>query len=115
MHYLGYVEDGESVEMIMKKFEALEQIEKEIVTDHGKQLFFEFVTILKIVGKETKEENIPALSEDMMEKLFQQTSVFSVDNVVQESTLPKDPNTIVMYEHENPAEYEEMFFATEEE
>lgn len=53
----------------------------------------------------------------MMEKLFQQTSVFSVGNVVQESMLPKDPKTIVMYEQENPEEfaYEDLFFATEEE
>lgn len=28
-HFVGYVEDGESVEMIMKKFEALQEYEKQ--------------------------------------------------------------------------------------
>ena len=28
-HFVGYVEDGESIEMIMKKFETLEEFQKE--------------------------------------------------------------------------------------
>ncbi len=82
--YLGYVEDGETVDMIMKKFEKLDEIKQQISAE----------------SKEETEENADnseskrsaegagapsgdqALSEDALLKVFQQTSNFTVKSAV---------------------------------
>ena len=67
--YLGYVEDGESVEMIEKKFEALEELNKQITTDGSAPLEGEC---------EGSDTNAPKLSEQQMEDMFKKTSYFSL-------------------------------------
>lgn len=70
------MEDGETPEMIMKKFEKLEQLEREQTK--------------KVSGHEGKEEvdgqkeQEATLSQDQLEKLFTETSYFSVGDMMAE-------------------------------
>jgi len=69
--YLGYVEEGESIEMIMKKFQTLEELQtKQAATTN-------------IEIGETPEVS-PALTEENLKELFKQTSTFTVDMVMDE-------------------------------
>jgi len=67
-YYLGYAEDGETPEMIMKKFETLERVKNE---SKGEETLI------------TEEQSLPSqsaiLSQSQLETLFKETSNFSVE------------------------------------
>ncbi|KAK3277794.1 hypothetical protein CYMTET_14222 [Cymbomonas tetramitiformis] len=85
VHYLGYVEDEESVEMIMKKFEALERIKtssKQPASEEGANASACSADVAAVATEETDK---PAsgnqegkLTEDEMLELFKETSQFTV-------------------------------------
>ncbi|KAK8815465.1 hypothetical protein WA158_003677 [Blastocystis sp. Blastoise] len=69
--YIGYVDDQESIEDIMKKFEVLEQIQKEKTTTNDDE-------------SDKKSDNTP-LNEKDLEEVFKKTSSFSVEAVLDDS------------------------------
>lgn len=69
--YLGYVEDGESVEMIEKKFELLEQYNKQSLTSPEQKQ-------QSVVPPVPDLKDEPELSEQQMEDMFKITSYFSI-------------------------------------
>ena len=73
MHYLGYVEDEESVEMIMKKFETLERIKS---TQAAKPEVEEEAEPGPCTETPVAEGEV--LTEDQMIELFKETSNFTV-------------------------------------
>jgi len=60
-HYVGYVEDDETIEAIMKKFEAVERVQKR-GGDEG-------------TGADAE---LPPMTEEQLEEVFRQTSVRSL-------------------------------------
>mmetsp|Transcript_44549 Transcript_44549/g.115853 ORF Transcript_44549/g.115853 Transcript_44549/m.115853 type:complete len:127 (-) Transcript_44549:1278-1658(-) len=81
-YYIGYVEDDESIEAIEKKFEALAKIEKEFreardEPEEGSAVPDEI---------EPKEEGTPSnqdgLSEEHLQRIFQDTSSFTVESAL---------------------------------
>ncbi|KAK9761102.1 hypothetical protein K7432_014236 [Basidiobolus ranarum] len=91
-HYVGYVEDNESVEAIMKKFEELEKIQTEIAKSKAHQTVNEVETVdvssdiasgaSEVVVTDLPETKIEqGLTEEQLEEVFKQTSVFTVKSV----------------------------------
>jgi hypothetical protein len=89
-YYVGYVEDGESVEMIMKKFDALEKIEKSVAPN------------------QTEDTN---LSENQLIELFKETSTFSVNMIRNE---PLEGAFLDTLEDTFSAEYYEGYFSDDD-
>ncbi|KAK9763125.1 hypothetical protein K7432_010498 [Basidiobolus ranarum] len=95
-HYVGYVEDNESVEAIMKKFEELEKIQSEIAKSNAQKSVSAIETAEPIntnpgVLSEVSEVNSPksserkieqGLTEEQLEEVFKQTSGFTVRSAV---------------------------------
>ncbi|KAI9485429.1 MAG: hypothetical protein EXX96DRAFT_533779 [Benjaminiella poitrasii] len=79
-HYVGYVEDEESVEAIMKKFEELERIQKEFST---LQVNNESTVDQDVQMTEIAEEPVDnaQLTEEQLEEVFKRTSAFTVKTV----------------------------------
>eukprot|EP01095_Lingulamoeba_sp_RSL-Kostka_P001773 TRINITY_DN1257_c0_g1_i1.p1 TRINITY_DN1257_c0_g1~~TRINITY_DN1257_c0_g1_i1.p1 ORF type:complete len:417 (-),score=157.11 TRINITY_DN1257_c0_g1_i1:28-1278(-) len=75
--YLGYVEDGESVEMIEKKFEALEQYKKQQETKKQNEEENEEDNN----NNEDKKEVDQKLSEEQLQEMFKLTSNFTVQTI----------------------------------
>lgn len=61
-HYVGYVEDDETIEAIMKKFEAVERVQKRGGGEEG-------------TGADAE---LPPMTEEQLEEVFRQTSVRSL-------------------------------------
>lgn len=85
-HYVGYVEDGESVEAIMKKFEELERIEKEF----------------SALQMDTVEEEIATnnLTEEQLEEVFKRTSAFTVKSATIDTDTIEDLDALDLWEIE---------------
>ena len=89
VHYVGYVEDGETPEMIMKKFEALERV-RQAAVDQAKEKANENENDAPDVPQaeqegaspspvdETTKINVASLDENTLLEVFKQTSQFSV-------------------------------------
>ena len=73
-HYVGYVEDDETPEAIMKKFEALERVQQRLTAERGAEA----------AGAEAEEGGAEAaregeaLTEEQLLEVFKQTSVFTL-------------------------------------
>ncbi|ORX61374.1 hypothetical protein DM01DRAFT_1299285 [Hesseltinella vesiculosa] len=102
VHYVGYVEDEESVEAIMKKFEELDRIQKEFQamqvhtpdqastndkdasTDQDKENRMETDAI-------TTDPTLPTesgpLTEEQLQEVFKQTSSFTVKSAMMDTNL----------------------------
>lgn len=125
-HYVGYVEDGESVEAIMKKFEELERIqekfkEKELVKEKENQSpapdasnsttssqSIKNGSASDITVTETTIQEGP--SEQMLEEIFRQTSGFTVKSAQLMDNLDEDVDVEGVWkllEDADTAEYEE--------
>jgi hypothetical protein len=90
-HYLGYVEENETPEMIMRKFAELDAMQKQApltLTSEGPCI----------------APNNGCLSEEDMLKLFKQTSMFNVRSAVQ----PAHPNDLRNDSHSEVEEWEEL-------
>jgi hypothetical protein len=83
-HLVGYVEEGETVEMIMKKFETLEKLQKDL-SSQGKS----------------------ELDEDALKEVFKQTSIFSVESALQDEEPAPEEYQVIDYEED---EFGNFFF-----
>ncbi|KAG1170992.1 hypothetical protein G6F70_003730 [Rhizopus microsporus] len=84
-HYVGYVEDGESVEAIMKKFEELERIEKEF-------------SAMKVDNPSEDEQK--NLTEEQLEEIFKRTSAFTVKSTTIDRDTIEDLDALDLWEIE---------------
>jgi len=90
-HFVGYVEDEESVEMIMKKFEALEEYQRELSAKGGGAESSSATTDAGAGAGEAPSDapaaaaSEPALSEEQLEEIFKRTSNFTVKSALQPS------------------------------
>jgi N6-adenosine-specific RNA methylase IME4 len=73
--YLGYADDGESVEMIMKKFELLEKKLQEIAQKNAAEVTS---TNSQNHNQQIEESPLMRLSEKEQEEIFKMTSTFKV-------------------------------------
>lgn len=125
-HYVGYVEDEESVEAIMKKFEELERIQEEFSTLHVENK--EQASGSNVVSPEENKENI-GLNEDeemaeatssnvkaqftqeQLEEVFKRTSAFTVKSATIDTSLVEDMDALdlwqVEYKENNTNEFYE--------
>ncbi|KAI7864892.1 hypothetical protein BDF14DRAFT_1875753 [Spinellus fusiger] len=87
VHYVGYVEDAESVEAIMKKFEELERIQKEFsnmgVKNH----------IMQVKSR--------PLTEEQLQEVFKRTSAFTVKTVTMDSRAADEMDALELWQVEN--------------
>jgi hypothetical protein len=74
--YVGYAEDDESIEAIMKKFEELDQLQKEV--------------------QQTPDQE-SVLNESQLEELFKRTSAFTVKSAALDTDI--DPLDVLKYEY----------------
>jgi len=75
-HYVGYVEDDETPEAIMKKFEALERVQKASRPVQAVEAQAPEAMQADVGGEEQQ-----VLTEEQLLEVFKQTSVFSVKTV----------------------------------
>ncbi|ORY93520.1 hypothetical protein BCR43DRAFT_497075 [Syncephalastrum racemosum] len=92
VHYVGYVEDEESVEAIMKKFEELERIQKEVnespvrnAVDNKENITDD--TDSPMSGKDSTPVESQPLTEEQLQEVFKRTSAFTVKSATMESTV----------------------------
>ena len=71
-HYVGYVEDDETPEAIMKKFEALERVQTAVAG------------AAEAGGPDPSAEGEQQLTEAQLLEVFKQTSMFTVRSAMQE-------------------------------
>lgn len=88
-HYVGYVQDEETPEMIMKKFEEMERIRSAKgamrgENDDGDKENKEGAT--NVSDDAAMEDGDGALSEEQLKELFKNTSTFSVREAVRDPT-----------------------------
>jgi hypothetical protein len=90
-HYVGYVEDGESVEAIMKKFEELERIQQEFSS--------------KVEIKEEEEEKVQPEEKnftlEQLEEVFKRTSSFTVKSATIDTTFVDDLDALDLWQVEH--------------
>ncbi|CAG8539339.1 9115_t:CDS:10 [Paraglomus occultum] len=100
-HYVGYVEDDESVEAIMKKFEELERLQVEFAAAKTRD------SAHSPSQAQTENEN---LTEAQLEEVFKRTSIFTIKSA---TFLPstEDADDLELWRIEvedgNTAEFEE--------
>lgn len=92
IHYVGYVEDEESVEAIMKKFEELDRIQKEFSSisvtanpsnnSEGKDSEMDSADTPRI---DEAVEPPQGLTEAQLQEVFKQTSSFTVRSAMMNS------------------------------
>ncbi|KAI7904431.1 uncharacterized protein BX663DRAFT_535836 [Cokeromyces recurvatus] len=98
-HYVGYVEDEESVEAIMKKFEELERIQKEFSSlqvnndtnvDQDEQM------------TDVADESVKStqLTEEQLEEVFKRTSAFTVKSATMETGEFEDLDALELWQIE---------------
>ena len=93
VHYVGYVEEEETPEMIMKKFEELEKIMAKNSTDSGKA--DQQGEVQDDSGAELKEAKTQEeLDHAQLQEIFKATSVFSVKAVLGNNQALMDKQTI---------------------
>jgi spermidine/putrescine-binding protein len=78
-HYVGYVEDDETPEAIMKKFEALERVQKQHAGRHAGDDDMQAAEAPEACGEGAQGEQV--LTEEVLLEVFKQTSAFNVKTV----------------------------------
>lgn len=76
-HFVGYVEDDESVEAIMKKFQALEEYQTEIGSSKTAASQSSAGEAAESDGQ-GKEPAVDTLDEDQLNEIFKRTSSYTV-------------------------------------
>lgn len=74
VHYVGYVEDDETPEMIMSKFQELEEIQKQEPKELEEKM-------------ETHKDGDHQLTDDQLLQVFKQTSMFNVKTALQNNAM----------------------------
>ncbi|KAI8883413.1 hypothetical protein K501DRAFT_219299, partial [Backusella circina FSU 941] len=97
-HYVGYVEDEESVEAIMKKFEELERIQQEFSTkvdikedDVVEEEMEEEIAVDEVENKFTQEQ---------LEEVFKRTSSFTVKSATIDTSFVDDLDALDLWQVE---------------
>ena len=129
MHYVGYVEEDETPEMIMAKFAHLEQIQKE--QEEAKKTAAEAKAAAKAAAaadgedgdvvmdddhdKENGDEK-PDFDEEMLLKVFKQTSNFSLKSAIKDDLYGDDHmldrlegNAVGFYDSDNEGGADEFW------
>ncbi|XP_063932624.1 uncharacterized protein LOC135144525 [Zophobas morio] len=97
-HYVGYVEDGESVSSIMKKFEELEKYKEQLALNNDKH---NLQTIENTETHSLPASNEKILTEEQLEEIFKRTSMFSAKSIINnnavifDSWLSEDEDLII--------------------
>ncbi|KAI8970296.1 hypothetical protein BDF20DRAFT_890435 [Mycotypha africana] len=100
-HYVGYVEDEESVEAIMKKFEELERIQQEFSSlnmnnktdDNNKENIDQHMV-------EPADEIAPQLTQEQLEEVFKRTSAFTVRSATIDTDQIEDLDALDLWQIE---------------
>ena len=79
-HFVGYVEDEELVEAIMKKFEELERFQRELQAQNMEQ-----PSIENQDDPNTQMELAEMLNERQLEELFKRTSGYTVKEAMMDN------------------------------
>jgi len=84
VHYVGYVQDDETPEMIMKKFEEMERIRAvKAAAQEGDKENNENATNVQAGSSASDDDGV--LDEDQLKELFKNTSTFTVREAVMDS------------------------------
>ncbi|KAI8377832.1 uncharacterized protein BYT42DRAFT_571867 [Radiomyces spectabilis] len=102
VHYVGYVEDEESVEAIMKKFEELERIQREfssmaVKSDEGSNKENEVKS--ESVDAGIPEEDAP-MTEEQLQEVFKRTSAFTVKSAMIDTNTVDDMDAMELWQVE---------------
>jgi hypothetical protein len=131
-HYVGYVEDEESVEAIMKKFEELERIQREfsslqVNTPTGESSKSESIREDSIEPTNTEDNHIhldedetmseaimddaSGLTQEQLEEVFKRTSAFTVQSATIDTSQVENMDALelwqVEYRENNTTEFYE--------
>ena len=89
VHYVGYVEDDETPEMIMSKFQELENIQRQASATVGEDV--NGAGTCPVVGDEDagleRGGRETALTDDQLLQVFKQTSMFNVKTALQNNAM----------------------------
>lgn len=116
-HYVGYVEDGESVEAIMKKFEELERIQQEFSTlnvqPNEEPISSSIGSNIPAEEEENKDEDeemsevattpdsIKAqFTQEQLEEVFKRTSAFTVRSATIDTSAIADMDALDLWQVE---------------
>lgn len=117
-HYVGYVEDEESVEAIMKKFEELERIQQEFSTLNMQPPTSSEEaggSSSKAMESEDNKENIqhedeemsefmsdikPQMTQEQLEEVFKRTSAFTVKSASLDTDSIEDLDALDLWQVE---------------
>ncbi|KAI8086472.1 uncharacterized protein BX664DRAFT_335884 [Halteromyces radiatus] len=125
VHYVGYVEDEESVEAIMKKFEELDRIQREFSSmavanpgtpeptgthvdtpntpqDHEKQQGDDTTESANkdddVVGLDSTLKESQPLTEEQLQEVFKRTSAFTVKSAMMDTTVVDDMDAMELWQ-----------------
>lgn len=93
VHYVGYVEDDETPEMIMSKFQELEEIQRR--EEKSKELE---------ENGETNKDGDHQLTDDQLLQVFKQTSMFNVKTALQNNAMLAGIDDVLELTHERYGE-----------
>lgn len=82
VHYVGYVEDDETPEMIMSKFQELENIQRQVSAAAGEEQEEQ-----QEVGEVREQQEAGMLTEEQLLEVFKQTSMFNVKTALQNNAM----------------------------
>ncbi|KAF1796116.1 hypothetical protein FB192DRAFT_1406951 [Mucor lusitanicus] len=105
-HYVGYVEDNESVEAIMKKFEELERIQQEFTSSPQP-----VNDTLQLEQDDRDQDTLieDSLTQEQLEEVFRRTSAFTVKSASVDPDFIVDMDALDLlqaeYRHNNTAEF----------
>ncbi|KAI8067162.1 hypothetical protein BC940DRAFT_333741 [Gongronella butleri] len=100
VHYVGYVEDEESVEAIMKKFEELERIQKEFQAMQMQKPADQSDAQGEVTGDTSNDAGDQATGQQEQQEQQQQQQQTSDEKGEQETTRPNDDTTMAMTEEQ---------------
>jgi hypothetical protein len=91
--FVGYVEDGETIEMIMKKFERLEEIKREAAAAAAASAAAASASTTSSSSSSSSGHASPGSGQDGLDdatlaKVFQETSAFTVQSATREAREP---------------------------
>lgn len=109
IHYVGYVEDEESVEAIMKKFEELDRIQKEFsaisvnstpnTSSENKENEIESNgTPAEMEEKKSEAAASQGLTEEQLQEIFKRTSAFTIRSAMMDSNDMDELNDVEIWQ-----------------
>ncbi|KAI8971127.1 hypothetical protein BDB01DRAFT_854975 [Pilobolus umbonatus] len=99
-HYVGYVEDEESVEAIMKKFEELERIQQEFSSLQVKSKEETVDVVMSDIIDDGHLIPKDHFTEEQLEEVFKRTSAFTVKSATIDTSAIEDMDALDLWEIE---------------